>query len=217
MQLTTQHIILVGESLEMHPYRALYWKREKVLFLADLHLGKVQHFRREGIPLPQDIINTNWDKLIALLLEYQPVRVIFLGDLFHSDYNAEWEEFCDLLDQFPTIQFDLILGNHDSLSDRAYARSVLRVFTEPYLFGPFTLSHHPIEEPEGGYNLAGHVHPAVRLEGGGRQRLRLPCFVFGKESAILPAFGVFTGSKVLTPSSKDQVFVVTDEAVIRVG
>jgi len=215
MRLTTQHLHLAGADFELHPYRAIFWQQEEALLLADLHLGKVQHFRREGFPLPQDVTNTNWDKLIALLLDYRPKRVYFLGDLFHSDWNAEWEEFCDLMERFPKVAFSLVLGNHDRLSDKAYSRSRMDIQDEPHQVGDLLLSHHPLEAHDAAYNLAGHIHPAVRLSGGGRQRLKLPCFYFGEQTGILPAFGVFTGTKVLTPTSDDQVFVITDSAVIR--
>jgi len=77
------------------------------------------------------------------------------------------------------------------------------------------LTHHPQQRiPEGYYNLAGHVHPAVRLRGFGRQRLRLPCFYFGAQCGILPAFGAFTGLGDLRICEGDRVYVVTAEEVI---
>jgi metallophosphoesterase superfamily enzyme len=86
---------------------------------------------------------------------------------------------------------------------------------EPFLDGPFALQHHP-EEPSRGYALAGHIHPAVQLSGGGRQRLRLPCFWFGRRVGVLPAFGGFTGSALVTPKAGDRVFVVAENEVIQV-
>ena len=217
LSLRTETIALPGAELELHPYRAAYWPERETLLIADVHLGKVQHFRREGIPLPQDVSNTNWDKLIALLLDYRPRRVIFLGDLFHSDYNAEWEEFCDLMARFEAISFELIKGNHDRLSTAAYQRAQLIVHPAELRIGDLLLSHHPREEHDSAYNLAGHIHPAVRLSGGGRQRIKLPCFFFGPHTGILPAFGAFTGTQVLTPTERDRVYVLTDEAVLPTG
>jgi len=215
--MTTAQINIPGAELELHPYRAAYWGQQRMLLIADVHLGKVQHFRREGFPLPQDVSNTNWDKLIALLLEYRPERVLFLGDLFHSDYNAEWEEFCDLMERFPAVHFELIRGNHDTLSSAAYLRAGLKVHTGQLLVDNIVLSHYPQEEHGAAYNLAGHIHPAVRMQGRGRQHLKLPCFFFSPHTGILPAFGAFTGTKVLTPTKEDQIFVLTDTAVMPAG
>ncbi|MDX1667527.1 MAG: hypothetical protein R3350_09870, partial [Saprospiraceae bacterium] len=80
---------------------------------------------------------------------------------------------------------------------------------------PFLFSHHPQEGVETGwYNLAGHVHPSVFLRGAGRQRLKLPCFYFGEDKGILPAFGYFTGSAVLHPGKKDRIYVIANDSVI---
>ena len=149
-----------GQHLQLHPLRAIYWEEQKCLLLADLHLGKAQHFRRSGIPLPETAGDANWDKLIHLLLTYQPERVLLLGDLFHSAYNPVWEEFGQLVQQFQSVQFELVVGNHDVLSDHQYERFGIVCHPEPYEVSPFLLSHHPMEDiPAGKYNLAGHIHP----------------------------------------------------------
>ena len=51
----------------------------------------------------------------------------------------------------------------------------------------------------GAYVLAGHLHPCVVLGGRAHQRLRLPCFHFGAQVGVLPAFGAFTGMHALRP------------------
>ena len=50
----------------------------------------------------------------------------------------------------------------------------------------------------------------------GRQRERLPCFWFGREIAVLPAFGEFTGLADIEVTPGDQVWVVADGEVIAV-
>jgi metallophosphoesterase superfamily enzyme len=65
--------------------------------------------------------------------------------------------------------------------------------------------------------LAGHVHPAVRVGGRGRDRLRLPCFWFGPRVGVLPAFGAFTGTHTITPAPGDRVFAVADDRVLAVA
>lgn len=214
----TQRVDIAGEQLLLHPFRAAFWEERQTLLLADLHLGKARHFRRSGIPVPQGVADATWDRLLSLLFDFKPHRVLFLGDLFHSDYNREWEELGDLTRQFGDISFELVRGNHDILSSSAYARAQLTVHLEPLSEGPFLFSHHPIEEvPEGQYNLAGHVHPAVSLQGGARQRLKLPCFYFGTRQGILPAFGQFTGTQRIRPSPGEQVFVIADQEIVRMG
>lgn len=208
---------IFGEQLLLHPLRAIYWPREKTLLLSDLHLGKAAHFRRQGIPVPRAVSDTNWDKLISVLLEYQPERVIFLGDLFHSDLNEEWDDFCQLTGQFAHVRFELIPGNHDILHARHYEEAGLRVHAADLCIEPFILSHHPMTVVQRDwYNLAGHIHPCVWLRGTARQRLKLPCFYFGERQGILPAFGAFTGNAEVEVRNGDQVFVIADDRVVAV-
>ena len=206
-----------GQRLHLHHHKAIFWEEQQALLIADLHLGKVQHFRKAGIPVPNDASNENWDKLIALLLEFQPKKVWFLGDLFHSTYNEVWEELSTLIQQFSDIEFTLIKGNHDILNEQKYQEAELSVIDELYQT-PFHLTHHPQEvSKENYYNLAGHIHPSVSLKGSGKQWLRLACFYFGTARAILPAFGSFTGTATVQVKVGDQVFVVLDDQVLEVS
>lgn len=208
---------VAGEALLLHPFKAVYWPAERALFIADLHLGKAGHFRRNGLPVPAAVGSSNEERLLSLLFDFQPRQVYFLGDLFHSDYNQEWEGFSHLMALHSSIGFQLVLGNHDILPERAYEDAGLVLHREPLLLGPFLLSHHPLAAvPEGQYNLAGHVHPCVFLRGMGRQRARLPCFYFGHQQGILPAFGAFTGMAAVAPKTGEQVFVIAGEAVVAV-
>ncbi len=204
-------------TLWLHPFRAIYWEEEQVLFLADLHLGKINHFRRAGIPVPIAASDANWDRLQSLLFDLKPNSVYFLGDLFHSEYNPEWEDLVQLTQQFSNIRFQLIQGNHDILPTHCYQEAGLKVHAEGLAIGPFWLTHHPIStSPESLYNLAGHLHPGVMLKGLGRQRKRVPCFYFGAVGGILPAFGTFTGLSSIKPVNGDRVFVLAGDSVLEV-
>lgn len=202
------------ENLHLHPWRAMYWQREKMLLISDLHLGKATHFRKSGIPLPKMLGDVNWDKLASLLLEFQPARVLFLGDLFHSDLNAEWDDFCQLTARFSSMQFELVPGNHDILFTQHYEEAQLLLHPPLLEITPFLFSHHPLAIiPHNYYNLCGHIHPSVCLRGNGRQTLRLPCFYFSDNQGILPAFGAFTGTAEIQPKSGDQVFVIGEDTI----
>ncbi|MEL6535722.1 MAG: ligase-associated DNA damage response endonuclease PdeM [Bacteroidota bacterium] len=203
----------LGQSLVLLPDRAIYWEDQKALLLSDIHLGKAGHFRKAGIPIPSQV---HWEDLgrISLLIEaWQPAQVLLLGDLFHSDLNEEWTFFERWLSQYTRINFILVKGNHDILPDLIYDLSNMEVIQGAHHIPPFTLTHEPIEDSQG-YNIAGHIHPAIRLMGRGRQYMTVPCFHFGQKGALLPAFGRFTGTAVVRPSSGDAVFAVTQDRVI---
>jgi metallophosphoesterase superfamily enzyme len=86
----------------------------------------------------------------------------------------------------------------------------------PAFVPPFVLRHEPADSPEG-YTLAGHLHPGLVLAGPALQRERLPCFWLTPRTAVLPAFGSFTGLAPVHPGPDDHVFVVAEQDVIPVG
>lgn len=200
-----------GEQLQLHPWGALFWERESLLVISDLHLGKVTHFRKYGAAVPRKALHRNFERLDGLQATFKPARTCFLGDLFHSHMNREWQLFEAWARKCPS-ELELVVGNHDIISPLRYEALGIRC-EESLQKGPFLLTHHPMEE-YAGYNLSGHVHPSVRLQGPGRQQLRLPCFYINGNQMILPAFGAFTGSHVMEPQPGDRAYALVEDEVI---
>src|SRR5688572_4214680 len=204
-------------EFDLSPDRCIYWPAKKILMVADLHLGKINHFRRSGYPVPAKANEANTALLIDLVNRYQPGRVIFMGDLFHSHYNQEWEVMGQVVRHFANCSFELVMGNHDIMSSLQYERHGMIIHNGLEIDGLW-LTHVPDEEvEEGKYNLAGHVHPGAKLFGRGKQALVLPCFHFGEKNAIMPAFGSFTGLHPVRPKRNDRIFVIADGSVIEVS
>lgn len=209
-------IKLAGERLLLSEEKIIYWRKRNSIFIADFHLGKTTHFRKSGIAIPTGIVNAELDRLKNIISRFQPEKIYFLGDLFHSELNNEWRLFNDFLQQYPDIEFILIKGNHDILSDTSYNLSRLKVKKEPYLLAPFLLSHHPLEMEgvdKGQINFCGHVHPGISVTGKGRTHLSLPCYYLLTYQIILPAFGRFTGLAKIKPVKESQVFLVLNDSV----
>lgn len=217
VQFTELEVEMAGERFTLLPQRACWLPTHNTLVVADFHLGKVNHFRKAGIPVPPAASDRNTEALIHLLQQWKPARCIFLGDLFHSHYNEEWEVMGQLTDHFTNCCFELVPGNHDILSRVQYERHRITVHPEMLGLGNLLLTHHPLEQPAGRYNLAGHVHPGITLRGKGRQSLTLPCFYFGKSGGLLPAFGAFTGLARIRPEPESRVFVVVDGRIMDVS
>lgn len=207
-------IQLAGETMHLLGERAMFWAAKGTLLIADLHLGKAGHFRKAGIAIPQTVNLTNLRQLTRLVMRTQPQEVLFLGDLFHSDPNREWPAFVRWKQQFPDTRFSLLMGNHDILPPTFYQQAGVQCYPEGLQTGPFWLTHAPAEDTGKGYNLAGHIHPGVRLSGKGRQSLRLPCFWFGDRQGLLPAFGAFTGLFRIAPKPRERLYVVVNEKVV---
>lgn len=206
-----------GFELHLLKEKAIWSPELKSLFLSDLHFGKASHFRKSGIPIPEPIHDEDLLKIEFLISTYQPEHFYFLGDLFHSDWNEQWDTLNNFLRNFKETIFHLVKGNHDILELSSYSTSNFEIHPQPIELGKLFLSHEPQSEiPIGLINLCGHIHPGVRLVGKGRQSFRLPCFYLRDNQLILPAFGNFTGLAMIHPMPHDQIFGVTKEKVIAI-
>lgn len=207
-------IIINEQVFIMHYSGALFWQEKEILLISDVHFGKVSHFRKFGAAVPQKAIAKNFDLLNEVLTFFSPKELFFLGDLFHSSLNQEWLLFQDWVASIKP-KITLIKGNHDIIPDENYTNIGINCIDE-LLLEDFLFTHHP-EERQHLFNIAGHIHPSIKLQGAGRQRLKLPCFFKSKNQLILPAFGTFTGTYTLTPTAENEVFAVTKDAVFKVS
>lgn len=210
---------VAGERLVLLPERAMYWAARRTLFVADFHLGKAASFRKAGIPMPSGTTTENVERLGRALDRTRAERVVFLGDFLHSvDGRAArtFERFEAWRGARAALAMTVVRGNHDKKAGDPPASWRIECLDAGSACGPFVLNHEP-GPARAGYALAGHIHPAVRLTGDGAESLRLPCFWFGARYGVLPAFGAFTGSAEVRPRAGDQVFVIADDEVLRVG
>ncbi len=202
-----------NQTFILHPCGVVFWKDKDLLLIADVHLGKVSHFRKHGSAVPAKAILKNFDQLDRAISFFNPANICFLGDLFHSYVNTEWNIFESwILNQ--TAKITLITGNHDIISEHKYAALGISTGTELTLDN-FLLTHHP-DQRENLFNFCGHIHPGIRLQGLGKQSLKLPCFFQKSDQMIVPAFGEFTGIYILEPEENDKVYAMTDKEVILV-
>jgi len=210
----SEQIEIAGERLTLLSEKAIVLADHDVILVSDLHFGKVDHFRKNGIGLPASAARKDIYRLEKLINDVDVNHIVFLGDLFHSDYNDAWIDFREMLTRNRSRKFTLVVGNHDILEASQYEGVSL---TKQLDINNLRLTHEPLDEIiEGKYNLCGHIHPGVRLKGKGKQSLRLPCFYFGQDVGIMPAYGTFTGTHVLKPEKGDRVFVVQKELILEV-
>ncbi|WP_198116836.1 ligase-associated DNA damage response endonuclease PdeM [Massilia rhizosphaerae] len=203
-----------GERLVLLAQKAVFWPRERLLAIADIHFGKAAAFRALGIPVPRGTTSENLDALDALIDATGANHVLFLGDFLHARAAhvagtqaamLAWRRRrCDLI-------LTLVRGNHDKHAGDPAELLAIDLVDEPWTVGPLSFCHHPdLDAP--GYVLAGHVHPvyvlATRFDA-----LRLPCFVLGPRRMILPSFGSFTGGHVVHPGPDERIYVTSGEAV----
>jgi DNA ligase-associated metallophosphoesterase len=207
-----------GVRLRLLPQRAAWLVDHGVLLVADAHIGKAVSFRRLGMPVPGGTTSETLQRLSDAVAASGARHVVFLGDLLHSARSraaATWAAVAQWRSQHATLALTLVRGNHDS-----HAGDPPPEWGVTCLNGPLrlpgleslALAHHPDPVP-GAYVLAGHIHPAAVLGGRARDSLRLPCFHFGPDVGVLPAFGAFTGTHVLPRGPEDRVYVVAGDSV----
>ncbi len=213
--------IVRGNTFWVSPERCLFWEEKNTLILADLHLGKSGHFRKEGIAVPQNVYKADLQRLMAQLYLYKVERVIIAGDLTHSSVNRELDLFLKWRKDFSLLQIDLVKGNHDILEDSWYAEANIQVSNWKLSEPPFIFLHdlkaekNLAEEEKDLYRFTGHVHPGITLKGAGKQTLRFPCFYFTKEYCVLPAFSRFTGTFNVKPSPGETAFAIVGDSIMK--
>jgi DNA ligase-associated metallophosphoesterase len=204
-----------GATLRLLPQRAAYLPEHGTLLVADAHIGKAVSFRRLGVPVPGGTTTETLARLSAAVAASGATHIVFLGDLLHSARSraaATWAAVAQWREQHRHIELTLVRGNHDSHAGDPPPEWRVRCVDGPLRLGPLALTHHP-EPLAGAYVLAGHIHPAAVLGGRAHDSLRLPCFHFGPQVGVLPAFGAFTGMHVLPRGPDDRVYVIAGDTV----
>lgn len=214
MKIITAHIKFQQEELILTNQRAIFWKRENALILSDIHIGKTAHFRRNGIPMPDDILQKDLERLEALIYHFKAQKLLIVGDLFHAETNTDMKTFKHWLQQFQSLKLVLIKGNHDRQSKKLTTDLNIEVVTELRLF-PFTLVHEHLESHSGLLTISGHTHPGVFIKGKGRQRLKLPCYQISANQIILPAFSLFTGLNTKSQPENSVCYAFTEASIFK--
>jgi uncharacterized protein len=206
-----------GETLWLLPEQALWWPARRVLWIADLHLGKAATYRALGQPVPAGTTRENLARLSALLQHYQPAQLVFLGDFLHAAQAKTPSLLAELAawrQSHAALPCLLVRGNHDSRAGDPPPSLDIQSVDEPWTIGPFAACHHP-QRHATHFVLAGHLHPALSLHGRGHDYLRLACFSVEAHCAVLPAFGEFTGGMTVAPQAGRTLYAVGGQAVWR--
>lgn len=200
----------------LHPLGcgALFWERESLLLVADLHLEKGSHAAARGFPLPPyDSVET-LTRLAAALAHTGARRVAALGDSFHDSGGAQRlppparDRLADLA---RGREWTWIAGNHDDAA-RPHVGSVV---AEMAVAGVH-LRHeaHPADpRPE----ISGHFHPSVRLRLRTGRVLRRRCFALAGERLVLPAYGAYAGGLDVADPAFVRALGMRPEAVVAAG
>ncbi len=199
-----------GQTLVFLPQKALWVQEQRLLLIADVHLGKADHLQANGIAIPSDGEQANLRCIAELTQQCQPAELVVLGDLIHHPkaVSKELEQrVVALLETLP-CPTTWVEGNHDRQSRLGPLQGQPSQSRQG-----LWLSHEPQTPPEGQLNICGHLHPVSILRQTSDQ-MRLPCFSLVRSipRLVLPAFGCLTGGFPADRSSEQ--WVVADETVL---
>jgi DNA ligase-associated metallophosphoesterase len=203
------------QNLWLSAQRSIFWEEQKTLIVSDLHFGKTGHFRKSGIPVPQNVYKEDLQRLVNLLHYFKPECLLVVGDFFHSHANIELDWFKKWREDFSFLKIILVRGNHDILKESWYREARIDVIESEFMLPPFLFTHERCEDHNELYTFCGHIHPGIYLQGLGKQALRLPCFYFGSNHCILPAFSKFTGTALIEPEPKENVFAIVENSLVQ--
>lgn len=206
------------------PHRCAHWPARRTLIAADLHLGKCDTLRAAGLSMPArvaaGVLEEQLARLARAIAATGAERLLIVGDLLHAPTGltdemvsavAAWRRSLD-------VQVTLVTGNHDRRVERIRETWGIELIDGALREGPFVFVHDPAEAPDAAdvFAWCGHIHPTVRLASG-VDGLKLPCFVFDRRAAVLPAFSRFTAGAPVGFQPGRRLFAIADDCVIPLG
>jgi putative SbcD/Mre11-related phosphoesterase len=198
----------------------LFFEKQKVLVIADSHIGYEEALNKQGILIPRLQFKEIMKSLEPIFAEVKPETIVMLGDIKHefgTISRQEWQDTLNILDYLISKSSKVILikGNHDTILGPLADKKGLAV-REHFLAGEFLFlhGHKLIDEKSEAFKkskviVIGHEHPAIGLRDGPRVE-KYKCFLLGtykrkgklrakaKKLIVMPSFNFVTeGTDVL--------------------
>lgn len=212
------HRVLPGVSIL--PGGAAFLTDEKVLVVADMHLGAEAALEYEGLSIPRVQTRKIEEYMVGIIEMVHPSKVIVAGDLKHNfsrNLTQEWqdvERFIRVLRGKALLQ--VVRGNHDN-----YLNIILREHGIPFRnevnVSGVRLLHGHKGELRNKTTIIGHIHPSIRLRDDVGASLKDQCFLLDRDRRVLvlPALSLVAyGTDVVShPSSDGMSPLLSDEGL----
>lgn len=152
-----------------HPAALIKTEKTRTLLIADPHLGWENALQEKGIHVPsqtQKVLN----KLVAIITEHKPDKLVILGDVKYTVISSELGEWQDIPDFFAKVQdyisdIAIVRGNHDANLEPLLPEKVELLPATGIVIGDVGVFHgHKWPSPLvlGCKTLVmGHLHPVV--------------------------------------------------------
>jgi uncharacterized protein len=183
--------------------RALWLPKARLLAIADLHIGYAWAHRHAGQMMPITARDTTPERLRALVDDYEPERLVLLGDIVHRavPVGPINEGLLDVLNCLPReLTITAIAGNHDRHLERLLPSDTRFVPVKHFAANGCVFVHGDsdsaavakteIQDAKNnrGWVVMGHEHPSVTLGDGVATWQKYPCFLVCAGLLVLPAF-----------------------------
>ncbi|MCJ7731250.1 metallophosphoesterase [Candidatus Bathyarchaeota archaeon] len=173
------------------PYPALMVESdERVMMVADLHLGLEYELAKQGINIPYQW-NRILEELMVLLEEHRPDRLVMLGDVKHGVPSTSFQEKREIPLFFETLlevveNIDITRGNHDANIQKYLPEEVTLHSSKGIIFGDefkvAAMHGHAWPKPEimtADAVIMAHNHPTVMLNTPIGVRITRPVWIRG--------------------------------------
>jgi putative SbcD/Mre11-related phosphoesterase len=201
----------VCDGIEIFPGGAAFIREERVLVVADMHLGCEASLEYQGMSIPRVQTRKIGEYMKQVISTLEPSRVVVAGDLKHNfsrNLNQEWQDVYSFVRTLcDAVPLEVVKGNHDN-----YLGMILREYGTPLRkethFGNVRVLHGHEGSLGDDVTIMGHIHPSIRLrdEVGGSVKDR--CFLFEPEMRVLvlPALSLISpGTDVVGQKSADRI------------
>lgn len=208
---------------------ALYLKKQRILVIADLHIGFEEMLNKEGVLIPRHQLKDITERLNKIFSKCKPKKIIINGDLKHefgTISEQEWRDTLKIVDYLARKgKLILIKGNHDTILGPISKKRNIEL-VDYYKTGDILIAHgDKIIEEKCKTLIIGHEHPAVSLKEAGRIE-KYKCFLKGKYKRknliVMPSMNTVTEGtdviedELLSPYLQQnlnnfEVFIVADK------
>lgn len=188
---------------------ALWLAAARALVVADLHWGYAESHRAHGNLLPAWGDAEIAARLNALLRDFRPDEMIWLGDSLHTLHGrTSAEAFLATV----AVPVTIVSGNHDLRWSRA--QELTGVTRAGYYLHHGDRAH---GVPQGVTEIVGHHHPAFVWHDGAGTRLKLPALVSSATRLVLPAFSPWAAGAPWTPVPGETVYGIGTKRIFTVS
>ncbi len=200
--------------------KAIYFPKEKIVAISDLHIGYEDSLSSQGIFIPRRQFEETMKDLKQTFTKTSKVNeVVIVGDLKHefgTITSQEWRETRKVLDflREKVGRVILVKGNHDKILEPIAEREEMEI-KDHHTTGSICFVHGDrlvIEclDKDVKIIVAGHRHPAIVL-GDKYKTERYKCFLVGKykkkQVVILPSFFPFIEGSEISNIENNKMFI----------